>query len=220
MHSSKFIDHLNDHYLELYQVGCWSPFCLVLLGRTMMEVMKKMVISFKRSHACTAALSAPSPAAGHRWPTPLPETPGHSQSSGLWQDFSGPDFTLSFKNQTPVTSLVVQELRIRLQCRGHWFNPWFGNQDPTCRGATKPAHCSYMPRLENFLCYKENILMTQQRSHVPQLRPYATKNETNKQKQVFRKTDWCWDQHQARTRGEFPDHGGVVRYSFWTRRSL
>ena len=30
---------------------------------------------------CTAALSASDPAAGHRQPTPLPETPGHSQAS-------------------------------------------------------------------------------------------------------------------------------------------
>ena len=45
------------------------------------EVMKIMVTSFKRSHACTATLSAPSPAAGHHRPTPPPETPGHSQAS-------------------------------------------------------------------------------------------------------------------------------------------
>ena len=37
--------------------------------------------SFKRSLACTAALSASDPAAGHLRPTPLPETPGHSQAS-------------------------------------------------------------------------------------------------------------------------------------------
>ena len=37
--------------------------------------------SFRRSHACIAALSGPDPAAGHRQPTPLPETPGHSQAS-------------------------------------------------------------------------------------------------------------------------------------------
>ena len=37
--------------------------------------------SFKRSHACTATGSAPSPAAGHRQPTPPLETPGHSQAS-------------------------------------------------------------------------------------------------------------------------------------------
>ena len=39
-----------------------------------------MVTSFKRS-ACTAALSAPDPVAGHHQPMPLPETPGHSWAS-------------------------------------------------------------------------------------------------------------------------------------------
>ena len=34
--------------------------------------------SFEMSHACTATLSAPDPAAGHHLPTPPPETPGHS----------------------------------------------------------------------------------------------------------------------------------------------
>ena len=47
----------------------------------MVEVMKIMVTSFKRPHACTAALSAPDPAAGHHRPTPPPETPGHSRAS-------------------------------------------------------------------------------------------------------------------------------------------
>ena len=37
---------------------------------------------------CTAALSAPDPAAGHRQPTPQPETPGHSRAS-LGQSFVG-----------------------------------------------------------------------------------------------------------------------------------
>ena len=37
--------------------------------------------SFKMFHACTAALSAPSPAAGHHRPTPPPETPVHAQAS-------------------------------------------------------------------------------------------------------------------------------------------
>ena len=36
-------------------------FCII----PMVEVMKIMVTSFKRSHACTASLSAPDPAAGH-----------------------------------------------------------------------------------------------------------------------------------------------------------
>ena len=49
--------------------------------QTMVEVMKIMVTSFKRSHACTAILSAPNPAGGQHWPTPPLETPGHSQAS-------------------------------------------------------------------------------------------------------------------------------------------
>ena len=44
----------------------------------MVEVTKIMVTSFKRSHACTGALSVSKPEAGHCRPTPLPETPGHS----------------------------------------------------------------------------------------------------------------------------------------------
>ena len=47
-----------------------------------------MVTSFKISHAFTAILSAPNPAAGHHQPTPLLETPGHSQGS-LGQSLMG-----------------------------------------------------------------------------------------------------------------------------------
>ena len=46
-----------------------------------------MATSFKRSHARTAAHSAPNLAAGHRQPTPPPETPEHSWASlgqSLW----------------------------------------------------------------------------------------------------------------------------------------
>ena len=46
----------------------------------MVEVMKIMATSFKRSHACTATLSAPNPAAGHHQPTPPLGTPRHSQA--------------------------------------------------------------------------------------------------------------------------------------------
>ena len=48
----------------------------------MVELMKIMVTSFKRSHACTVILSIPNPAAGHPQPTSLLETPGHSLKSG------------------------------------------------------------------------------------------------------------------------------------------
>ena len=43
--------------------------------------MVQVVKTFKRSYACTATLSAPNPAVGHRQLTPPPETPGHSWAS-------------------------------------------------------------------------------------------------------------------------------------------
>ena len=51
------------------------------------EVMKIMA-SFKKSHACSATLTVPNPAAGQHQPTPPLETPGHSQAS-LSQSFVG-----------------------------------------------------------------------------------------------------------------------------------
>ena len=42
----------------------------------------------QRSHAGTSTLSAPNPAAGHCWPTPLVETPRHLQA-GLGQPLVG-----------------------------------------------------------------------------------------------------------------------------------
>ena len=47
----------------------------------MVEAMKIMVISFKRSHEGTAILSAPNPAASHHQLMPPPDIPGHSQAS-------------------------------------------------------------------------------------------------------------------------------------------
>ena len=64
-------------------VGGWSCVLSLLFtwGQTMVEVMKIMVTSFRRSHICTATLSASKPAAGHHQPMPLLETPGHSWES-------------------------------------------------------------------------------------------------------------------------------------------
>ena len=59
----------------------YVPSLLFTWGQTMVEVMKIMATSFKRSHESTATLSAPNPAAGHCQPTPLPKTPEHSQAS-------------------------------------------------------------------------------------------------------------------------------------------
>ena len=65
------------------------PPCYLTWGQTMVEVMKIMATSFKRSHACISAhISGPNPAAGHRWPMPPPGTLGHSWAS-LGQSLSG-----------------------------------------------------------------------------------------------------------------------------------
>ena len=67
-----------------FSVDGWScvPSLLFTWGQTMVEVMKIMATSFKRSHAGTATLSAPNPVAGHCQPmvTPL-VTPRYSQVS-------------------------------------------------------------------------------------------------------------------------------------------
>ena len=49
--------------------------------QTMVEVMKMMATSFKRSHACTATLTAPNHAASNHLPTPPLQTPRQSQAS-------------------------------------------------------------------------------------------------------------------------------------------
>ena len=61
--------------------GAVYPPCCLTWDQTVMEVMKIMATSFKRSHAGTAAFSALSPASGHHQPTPPPETPGHCWAS-------------------------------------------------------------------------------------------------------------------------------------------
>ena len=67
----------------------WAVFppCYLTWGKTLVEVMKIMV-TFERSHACTATLSASNSAAGHHQPAPLPETLGPSRAS-LGQSFVG-----------------------------------------------------------------------------------------------------------------------------------
>ena len=69
--------------LTQFSVDAWGyvPSLLFDWDQTMVEVMKKMVTSFKKSPATTAAHSATNPAAGHCRPTPPPETPGHSRAS-------------------------------------------------------------------------------------------------------------------------------------------
>ena len=64
-----------------FSVDGWScvPSLLFTWGQTMVEVMKIMVTSLKRSHACTATVRALNPAVGHH--QSMPETPRHQQAS-------------------------------------------------------------------------------------------------------------------------------------------
>ena len=66
-----------------FSVDGWSciPSLLFTWGQTMVEVMKIMVSSLKRSHACTATVHVPNPVAGNHQPMPLPETPKFPQAS-------------------------------------------------------------------------------------------------------------------------------------------
>ena len=61
--------------------GAVFPSCCLTWRQTMLEVMKIMGTSFKRSCACTATLSALNATPGHHQPTPPLETPGPSWAS-------------------------------------------------------------------------------------------------------------------------------------------
>ena len=66
-----------------FSVDGWGcvPSLLFTWGQTMVEAMKTMATSFKRSDEPYATPSAPNPAACHCRPTALPETSGHSGAS-------------------------------------------------------------------------------------------------------------------------------------------
>ena len=66
-----------------FSVDGWSCVRSLLFTwyQTMVEVMKITVTTLKRSHAWTARVHAPSPAAGDHRPTLPPETPGHPHAS-------------------------------------------------------------------------------------------------------------------------------------------
>ena len=83
--------------------SCYLAWC-----KTMVQVMKIMSTSLQRSHACTAACSAPNPAAGHHWPMLPPRTPKHSQAS-LDQSLFGSLFLSSGSWWTPGFVCSLQE---------------------------------------------------------------------------------------------------------------
>ena len=88
----------------------------------MVEVIKIMGTSFKRSHACTATFSAPDPAAGHHQPMPPAETPGHSQAS-LGQSLVGSLLLSPRSWDTQVSICGLQESVSPVLCK---FWPLYG----------------------------------------------------------------------------------------------
>ena len=96
------------------------PPCWLTWGQTMVEVVRIMVTSFKRSHACTAALTASDPSAGHHWPMPPPETPGHSQAS-LGQSLVGTLLLSPGSWCTPGFFCAFQESVSPVLCKFWWL---------------------------------------------------------------------------------------------------
>ena len=108
----------------------------------MVEVMKIMVTSFKRSHAGTATLSAPNPAADHRRPTSPPETPGHSWAS-LGQSFVGPLLLSPWSLCAQGSVCVLQESISPALCK---FWQLYGGVNGICFKSAYSIHKSVEPR--------------------------------------------------------------------------
>ena len=97
-----------------------SPPSRLTWGQTMVEVMKIMVSSFKRSYACTApSRSAPDFSAGYRQPTSPPEAPGHSQAS-LLQFLVGSLPLSPWSWCTPGFVYALQESVSTVLCQFSW----------------------------------------------------------------------------------------------------
>ena len=78
-----------------------------------------MGTSFKMSHACTAPLSAPDPAAGNCQPTPSPENLGHSQE-GLGQSLVGSLLLSPGSWCTQGFVCALQEFVSQVLCKFWW----------------------------------------------------------------------------------------------------
>ena len=111
-----------------------------------------METSFQRSHACTATLTAPNPAAGHHQPMPLLETLGHSQAS-LGQSLVGSLLLSSgswYTKDKGWASLVAQPVKNPPAVWKPGFNPWVGKipwrreRLPTPVSWTREFHGQYV----------------------------------------------------------------------------
>ena len=112
------------------------------------HVMTIMGTSFKRPPASTAALSAPEPAAGRCWPTPLLETPGHSRASLSWGHCSsllgaGVHKVLSVPSKSPPANLENSAMTRGLQRVSFHSNP----KERQCQRMLKLLHnCTHLTR--------------------------------------------------------------------------
>ena len=104
------------------------PPCYLTWGQTMVEVMKIMVTSFRKSHAHTATLTDPNPTAGHRQPIPPPETPRHTWAS-LGQSY-GVTATFSWWTQGSVCALQASVSPVP------WGKVWY-REEQYCIGIWK-----------------------------------------------------------------------------------
>ena len=86
----------------------------------MVEIMKIMVTSFKRSLPGTATLSALNAATGHHRHTPRPETPGHSRAS-LGQSPVGSLLLSPGSWCTQGSVCALQESVSRVLCKSWWL---------------------------------------------------------------------------------------------------
>ena len=100
--------------------GAVFPPCCLTWDQTMVELMKIMATSFKRSHVHTAVLSAPSQAEGHCQTMPPPETPGHSQAS-LGQSLVGTLLLSPGSWCTPGFFCAFQESVSPVLCKFWWL---------------------------------------------------------------------------------------------------
>ena len=94
--------------------------------------MKIVVTSFRRSHASTATLSDPNPAAGHHQPMPPPETRGHSWAS-LGQSLVGSLLLSPGSGCAQGSVCALQESISPVLCK-FWQALWWGYWPPPPRG--------------------------------------------------------------------------------------
>ena len=128
----------------------FPPSCLTW-DQTMVEIMKIMATSFKRSHAHTAALSAPNPAAGHGWPTIRDSWTRTGKSESVFSEVTAP-----FSWVLVHTMFYLCPPRVCLP-----RDSKFCNQIPLASKVKFPGGSQTLcqiPRLENLLWVLELIL--------------------------------------------------------------